>query len=129
MASFGVNRNNAVLEATEDALKALNIKTTKYNGRVFCWAPDQDPEFYSGLRMTNERSGVEICPQELCNAMIYALREEGALPEEALIHKVSVILGYKRLSKNLEAVLKKGIQFARSSGVIAYSGGKYKLPD
>ena len=61
--------------------------------------------------------------------MIYSLREEGTLPEEALIHKVSVILGYKRLSKNLEAVLKKGIQFARSSGVIVYSGGKYKLPD
>lgn len=129
LASFGVNRNNAVLEATEGALKALNIKTTKYDGRVFCWAPDQDPDSYSGLRMTNERSCVEICPQELCNAMIYSLREEGTLPEEALIHKVSGILGYKRLSKNLEAVLKKGVQFARSSGVIVYSGGKYKLPD
>ncbi|MBR0130646.1 MAG: hypothetical protein IJM08_05040, partial [Firmicutes bacterium] len=70
MASFGVNKSAAVLDATEKALKAVKIKSTKQKGIVFCWAPDQDPKAYYGLRVSNDRSGDEICPQELCNAVI-----------------------------------------------------------
>ena len=69
-ASFGVNKSTAVLEATEKALKAARIKTTKQKGIVFCWAPDQDPKAYYGLRVSKDRSGDEICPQELRNAMV-----------------------------------------------------------
>lgn len=129
MASFGVNKSAAVLDATEKALKAVKIKSTKQKGIVFCWAPDQDPKAYYGLRVSNDRSGDEICPQELCNAVVYALQEKGELEKDDLIKEASVVLGYKRLGKNLEAALTAGVQFARASGAIVYvPGGKFKLP-
>ena len=57
MLSFGVNKSSAVSEATEKALKAVKIKSTKQKGIVFCWAANQDPKAYYGLRVSNERSG------------------------------------------------------------------------
>ena len=129
MSSFGVNKSSAVLEATEKALKAVKIKSTKQKGIVFCWAANQDPKAYYGLRVSNERSGDEICPQERRNAIVYALQTKGELSKDDLIKEASVILGYKRLGKNLEAALASGIQFARSSGAIVYvPGGTFKLP-
>ena len=129
MSSFGVSKSASVLDATEKALKAAKIKTTKQKGVVFCWAFGQDPKSYTGLRVCNERSGDEICPQELCNAVVYTLEKKGELGREELIKEASVVLGYKRLGKNLEAALTAGVQFARSSGAIIYvSGGRFKLP-
>ena len=96
---------------------------------AYCWASDQDPKEYHGLRVSNERSGDEICPQELRNAMIYVLRKKGEMTKEELIKEASLALGYKRLGKNLESALNAGIQFARSSGAIEYvPGGRFKLP-
>ena len=117
------------MEATEKALKAAKIKTTKQKGIVVCWTANQDPKAYYGLRVSNERSGEEICSQELKNAIVYALQNKGALAKDDLIKEASVVLGYKRLGKNLEAALTAGVQFARSSGAIVYvPGGMYKLP-
>ena len=127
-ASFGVNKSAAVEEATEKALKAIKMKTTKQKGVIFCWAPDQDPKEYRGLRVSKDRSGDEICPQELCNAIIYVLQMKEELGKDDLIKEMSSVLGYKRLGKNLEAALDAGVRYARSSKVIAYvPGGNYKL--
>ena len=128
MSSFGVNKSAAVLDATEKALKAAKIKSTKRKGIVFCWAPDQDPKAYYGLRVSNERSGDEICPQELSNAMVYALMTKGELTKDELIKEASLVLGYKRLGKKLEASLSAGVQYARASGAIVYvPGGTFRL--
>ena len=128
-ASFGVSKSTAVLDATEKAIKAVKIKTTRQKGAVFCWAPNQDPKAYTGLRVSKDRSGDEICPQELRNAVVYALQTKGELGKDDLIKEASVVLGYKRLGKNLETALAAGVQYARSSGAIVYvPGGKFKLP-
>ena len=129
MSSFGVGKGAAALEATEKAIKAAKIKSTKQKGIVFCWAAGQNPKAYYGLRVSNERSADEICPQELRNAIVYALQTKGELPREDLIKEASLVLGYKRLGKNLEAALTAGVQFARASGAIVYvHGGKFRLP-
>lgn len=129
MSSFGVGKGAAALEATEKAIKAAKIKSTKQKGIVFCWAAGQDPKAYYGLRVSNERSADEICPQELRNAIVYALQTKGELAREDLIKEASLVLGYKRLGKNLEAALTAGVQFARASGAIVYvHGGKFRLP-
>ena len=130
MASYGVKKSPSVLEATEKALKAAKIKTTRQKGIAFCWASDQDPKAYYGLRVTNERSGEEICPQELGNAVVYTLQTKGELTKDDLIKEASIVLGYKRLGKKLEAALTTGIQYARSSKAIVYvPGGTFKLPE
>ncbi len=129
MASFGVNKSAAVSEATERAIRAAKIKTTRRKGIVFCWAPDQDPKAYYGLRVANERLIDEICIQELCNAIVYVLQEQEELSQEDLVREASRVLGYKRLGKNLEATLTEGVKFARSTGAIVYvRGGTFRLP-
>ena len=130
MASFNVNKSNAALEAAEKAIKAAKVKTYKQKGFAFCWAADQDPKTYYGLQVSNERSGDEICQQEIRNAVVYVLQGKGELAKDDLIKETSVVLGYKRLGKNLEAALASGVQFARSSSAIQVApGGKFKLAE
>ena len=126
--SYGVNKSNSVVEATEKALKQMKIKTVKQKGIIFCWASAQDPKAYYTFRVSNERSGDEICPQELRNAICYALQTKGEMTKDDLIKEATLALGYKRLGKNLEAALSAGVQYARSSGAIAYvPGGTFRL--
>ncbi|MBP3871523.1 MAG: DUF4011 domain-containing protein [Faecalicoccus sp.] len=130
MTSFGINKSNSALEATEKAIKSVKIKSQKQKGMVFCWAPDQDPKAYYGLRISNERSGNEICPQEMRNAAIYALKTKGELTKDDLVKEMSRVFGYKRLGPKLEAALLTGVQYARSTKAIASApAGKYKLPE
>ena len=129
MISYGVNKSKAVLEATEKALKAARIKTTRQKGIKVCWAAEQDPKAYFGLRVSNERSGEDICPQELSNAVVYALQTKGDLSKDDLIKEASIVLGYKRLGKKLETAITAGVQYAKSSKAIIYvPGGKFTLP-
>lgn len=130
MTSFGINKSNSALEATEKAIKSVKIKSQKQKGMVFCWAPDQDPKAYYGLRISNERSGNEICPQEMRNAAVYALKTKGELTKDDLVKEMSRVFGYKRLGPKLEAALLVGVQYARSTKAIAPApAGKFKLPE
>ena len=111
-------------------MKSVKIKSAKQKGIVFCWAPGQDPNDYKEIRVSNERAGNEICPQELRNAICYVLREKGELDKDALIKETSLLFGYKRLGKKLEADIFAGVQFARASKAIVYvPGGKFTLPE
>lgn len=112
-------------------MKSIKVKTARLKGSVWCWAPDQNPDTYSIIRVSNARAGEEICPQEIRNAARYVLRQKDELAKDDLIKEVSRLFGYKRLGKNLEAVLGEGIQYARSSGAIASGAkrGSYKFPN
>ena len=119
--SFKIQKTALAIDATEKAFKAARVKTTKQNGIVFCWAVDQDPKTYSGIRISNSRAGDEICPQEIKNAAVYVLKRAGALNKDDLVKEISLLFGYKRLGKNLETALHAGIQYAKASGAIRIS--------
>ncbi len=129
-ASFGIQKTTTAIEATEKALKAAKVKTTKQKGIVFCWNGDQDPKTYDGIRISNARSGDEICPQEIKNAMCYVLKTKGDLDKATLVKETSLLFGYKRLGKNLEAILQEGLKYAKSSGAVTYlTGGIVSLSE
>ena len=126
--SFKIQKTALAIDATEKAFKAARVKTTKQKGIIFCWAADQDPKTYSGIRISNSRSGDEICPQEIKNAAVYVLKRAGALSKDDLVKEISLLFGYKRLGKNLETALLAGIQYAKASGAILISrDGKCEL--
>ena len=128
-ASYGVTKSKATEEAFEKALKASKVKSTKAKGAVFCWNGAQDPKTYSGIRISTDRSGEEICQQEIRNAICYVLNQKGALPKDELLKETSLLFGYKRLGKNLEAALAAGLQWAKSSGAVISAGNKiFDLP-
>lgn len=116
-----INASGVVLDATEKAIKAAKLKSSKYKGVVFLWLPGQDPKDYCGLRMSNERSAEDICPQELKNALVYALQNNGPLEKDDLVKAASMVLGYKRLGSKLEAVLSQSLSFAKTAGAIGFN--------
>ncbi len=127
-ASYGVQKSGATSEAFEKALRASKVKTSKQKGNVYCWNDSQDPKTYGGIRITADRSGDEICQEEIRNAICYILGKNGAMDKDDLIKETSLLFGYKRLGKNLEASLLKGLQWAKSSGAVVLAGtNRYSL--
>ena len=127
LSSFGIIRTNASLEALEKALKSVKIKNSKVKGVVFCWAPDQDPKEYMGIRVSSERSSDEISPQEIKNAACYVLQQSGPMEKNDLVKAISSLLGYKRLGKNLVLAITDALPYAKNNGFIAIEAGKYRL--
>jgi hypothetical protein len=128
-ASFRIQKTTSAIDAAEKALKSARIKTTKQKGVIFCWKPDQDPKAYLGIRISNARAGDEICQQEIKNAAVYVLKHKGTLSKDDLVKEISLLLGYKRLGKNLETALLAGIQYAKTSGIILISrDGTCEIP-
>ena len=126
--SFNIQKTTAAIEATEKAMKAAKVKTSRQKGIVYCWAPGQDPKEYTGIRISNTRSGNEICQQEIKNAACYVLKNKGELSKDDLIKEVSLLFGYKRLGKKLETALAAGVQYARTSGgIVSVAGRKYAV--
>ncbi len=129
-ASYNVAKGKAAEEAFEKAFKAAKVKVTKTKGILFCWSDMQDPKTWRGIRVSNERSGDEISVQEISNAICYVLKRKGSLGKDELIKETSLLFGYKRLGKNLEAALTAGLQYARSSKMItAVSGNRFELAE
>ena len=128
LVSWGVNKTNVTAEAFEKALKVANTKNAKLKGIVFCWKKDQEPNDYMGIRISNDRAGEEIAPQEIRNAICYVLKSKGCLAKDDLIKETSLLFGYKRLGRNLKAAFIAGMQWAKTSGAIVSVGGnKFEL--
>ncbi len=126
--SYGVQKSGATAEAFDKALRASKVKTTRQKGSVYCWNDSQDPKTYAGIRISTDRSGDEICQQEIRNAVCYVLGKNGVMGKDDLIKETSLLFGYKRLGKNLESALLAGLQWAKSSGAIVSAGTKkYEL--
>ncbi len=121
-ASYNIAKGKATEEAYEKAFKAAKVKVTRIKGMPFCWSDAQDPKTWRGIRVSNERSGDEICVQEIGNAICYVLQQKGSLEKDELIKETSLLFGYKRLGKNLEAALTVGLQYARSAKMIRTAG-------
>lgn len=115
---FGVWKTDASVEAADKAIRSVKIKTSKLKGSIICWASGQDPKNYYEVRMNPDRHSDEISLLETANALCYVLQEKGSMNRDSLIREGSRILGYKRLGKNLEAVLNNALQYAKTCKTI-----------
>lgn len=130
LASFGLSKGKNVAEATEKTIKAAKIKNARLKGVVFCWPQEQDPDLYYKVRVSNDRSADELCPQEIRNAMCYVLQENGPMAKDDLIKEASRLFGYKRLGSKLEGVLAEGLKYARANKyVMVNEDREYQLTD
>ena len=128
--SFGVKASDKVMEASEKALKAAKIKTTKVKGISHCWAKDIDPKAYTGFRYHEEmkRKDDELPLPEVRNAVVCTLMDNGPLDENELLVKTARTFGYQRLGPNLRNRLSEGIAFAVSDKLIRLNKEKkYEL--
>ncbi len=128
--SFGVKNSEKVAEATEKAVKAAKIKTTKVKGIQYCWASDIDPKVFTGFRYHEEtkRSPDELPLPEMRNAVVRTLLDNGPLNEDDLLVRTARTFGYQRLGPNLKIRLAEGIAYAVSDKKIRLNKQKkYEL--
>ena len=128
--SYWVNLRAEVTEATEKALKAAKIKTTKVKGIPYCWASDIDPKTYTGFHYhdENKRDPEDLPLPEMRNAVVRTLMDNGPLDEDALLVRTARTFGYQRLGPNLKKRLAEGIEYAVSDRKIRLNKQKrYEL--
>lgn len=121
--AFHIARSSQqTLEATDKALKKVFVHMNKQGGVKFCWRKDQDPAQYivyrNDMNSDDKRSVDEICQQELKNAVIITLKEQGALNKDSLLKATIRTMGYARSSTALLAAAERGLKYGRKTGEI-----------
>jgi hypothetical protein len=95
----------------------------------FAWPPNIDPATWTGFRATQastDRAFEEIAPEEVANAICYALRSVYAMAEEELLRAALGLLGYQRKTEKISRLLRHGLDIALTSGrVIRGDHGQY----
>ena len=125
------SRSEAVLEA---ALSRVQKQEVIYNGNVFYWLVDQDPNVYEGYRIDDiseggfKRSMDDIATVEVINALLEVLDEQISLTEEDLVRETARKFGYTRLGNVIEHSVTYAITSALEKGLIKEEHNRYLLP-
>ena len=125
------SRSEAVLEA---ALSRVQKQEVIYNGNVFYWLVDQDPNVYEGYRIDDiseggfKRSMDDIATVEVINALLEVLDEQISLTEEDLVRETARKFGYTRLGSVIDSAVTYAITIALENGYIIQDHNRYLLP-
>ena len=97
----------------------------------FVWSSERSPESWRGHRRTPEgcdRKPAEVAPEELRNAAVHVLTQEGPLERQALVHAVARGLGVKRIAKLIRAQLEATLDWSIERGDLENRDGLIGLP-
>ncbi len=122
--SYGIARAGSRIQSHMDnILKKMSLNQTRQEDTLFYWRADQNPNAYSGYRVSGEedsRRDVRDVPiQEIANAVCVVLYEQFSMEQEDLLRETAKKLGYTRLGGNVLAALNTGIGYAQKKGEIA----------
>ena len=124
--SYGISRAGSRIQAHMDKLiSRMKLPTTTQEEGKFCWNRDQDPESYTGFRISGEgdsRRDIRDVPvQEIANAMCAVLNEQISMSRDDLLRETAGKLGYTRLGSNVVSCMVQGFAYAESRGTITTS--------
>jgi hypothetical protein len=97
----------------------------------FAWPSDLDPVAWRGFRTTQtstDRDFDEIAPEEVANAIGYALGRASKMTEEQLLRAGLELLGYRRKTEKIDRLLRYGLEIAYQRGQVSLLGsGEYSV--
>jgi hypothetical protein len=97
----------------------------------FAWPSTLDPKRWTGFRTTvsrTDRAFEEIAPEEVGNAVRYALTSTSDMTEQELFRTTLELLGYRRRTEKISKLLRYGLLVALTSGRVVHGGrGRYRL--
>ena len=70
---------------------------------------------------------MDIAPEEGAQAILQVLKEQFAIDEDGLISETSRLFGYASVRDNVNASMKRGIEYALHVKMIIYEMERYKL--
>ena len=119
--SLGMSRLSPRAQEHLDALIAsLGLKTAEWEGTVYYWTADQEPETYDAYRVSgigvNKRDASDVPPWEAAAAVRDVLRNQIALPGNDLVRETAKLLGYTRMGSNVTAAATAGLALATQRG-------------
>jgi hypothetical protein len=125
-ASAPENRKAAVLALVDPATVRTHPTGT------YVWPPGLDPATWRGFRASRagaDRTLVEVAPEEIANAIGYALVSAPSRVEEDLLRTALDLLGYRRKTEKVESLLRYGLRLAYQAGRVARDDdGRYIRP-
>jgi hypothetical protein len=99
---------------------------------TYVWPPGLDPAVWRGFRASRagaDRTLAEVAPEEIANAIAYALTAVPNRVEEDLLRTALELLGYRRKTEKVDALLRYGLRLAYQGGRITRDDdGRYTRP-
>jgi hypothetical protein len=130
--SWGLSRVGSRIEAHLNALVPSHVTRTTDNGTVFYWPAHANPNTWDGIRVPGSdpdtrRSIDEICLEELGNAAVYVLQQQGGTSQDGLVKAVCRLLGVARTTTEAGARISRALTHGRVQAVVAVTDGSVHL--
>lgn len=128
--SCGIPRGSGrIYTHSMELYRSLGIRITEQEGGRFLWREDQDPDNYSGFRVTgegaNRREARDIPQQEAANGVCAILEEQIGMPKADLLREAVKRFGYMRAGAQALASMERGVEWAVKSGRITVDKADY----
>mgnify|MGYP003288883004 CR=1 FL=1 len=125
--NYGISRNGVRINTyLTEVFEDMGLLTSGVED-IFYWKDKEQLENYFGYRLASEREALDIAPEEVAQAILQVLKEQFAIDEEGLISETARLFGYASVRDNVNASMKRGIEYALKNNMIQLEGGRYKV--
>jgi very-short-patch-repair endonuclease len=130
--AWGLSRVGSRIEAHLSALVPRQVVRTTDNGVTFYWPEHANPSTWEGIRVPESdletRRGIdEISPEELGNAAVYILMQQGGTSQDGLAKAVCRLLGVARTTAEAGARISRALTHGRVQTMVVVQDGSVRL--
>ncbi|MGD8247970.1 DUF3320 domain-containing protein [Ralstonia pseudosolanacearum] len=130
--AWGLSRVGSRIEAHLSALIPNQVTRTTDNDVTFYWPEHANPNTWDGIRVPGSdpdtrRSIDEISLEELGNAAVYVLQQQGGTSQDGLVKAVCRLLGVARTTAEAGARISRALTHGRVQAIVAMTDGSVHL--
>ncbi|MCG1053468.1 DUF3320 domain-containing protein [Mycetohabitans sp. B5] len=130
--AWGLSRVGSRIEAYLIAMVPKQVIRTTDNDITFYWPGQANPSTWEGIRVPGgdpetRRSIDEISLEELGNAAMYILMQQGGTSQEGLVKAVCRLLGVTRTTAEAGIRISRALTHGRVQATVAMEGGSVRL--
>ena len=125
--NYGISRNGVRINTyLTEVFEDMGLVSSGTDD-IFYWKDKEQLENYSSYRLASEREALDIAPEEVAQAIIQVLKEQFAIDKEGLISETARLFGYASVRDNVNASMKRGIEYAVRENLIILDVNRYKM--
>jgi very-short-patch-repair endonuclease len=130
--AWGLSRVGSRIEAHLSTLVPRQIARTTDNGTTFYWPEHVNPSTWDSIRVpgtdTETRRNIdEITLEELGNAAVYILTQQGGTSQDGLAKAVCRLLGVARTTAEAGARISRALTHGRVQAIVVVEDGSVRL--
>jgi hypothetical protein len=130
--AWGLSRVGNRIEAHLSALVPRQVVRTRENDITFYWPEHANPSIWEWFRVPGSepetRRGIdEISLEELGNAAVHILMQQGGTSQDGLAKAVCRLLGVARTTADAGARISRALTHGRVQGIVSMEDGSVRL--